>query len=42
MNVKNTGKFREIIMQILKEEGLTTRLYQTHPVYKQAIFSTNI
>lgn len=38
LNVKNTGKFREIIMQILKEEGLTTRLYQTHPVYKQAIF----
>ena len=25
-------------MQILKEEGLTTTLYQTHPVYKQAIF----
>ena len=38
LNIKNTGKFREIIMQILKEEGLTTRLYQTHPVYKQAIF----
>lgn len=25
-------------MNILKEEGLTTRLYQTHPVYKQPIF----
>lgn len=32
------GKFRETIMKILKAEGLTTRLYQTHPVYKQLIF----
>ena len=32
------GKFRETIMKVLKAEGLTTRLYQTHPVYKQLIF----
>ena len=32
------GKFREIIMKVLRAEGLTTRLYQTHPVYKQLIF----
>ena len=38
LNIKNTGKFREVVMEILKKEGLTTRLYQTHPVYKQAIF----
>ena len=38
LNIKNTGKFREVIMKILEEEGLTTRLYQTHPVYMQAIF----
>jgi len=38
LNIKNTGNFRKLIMNILKEEGLTTRLYQTHPVYKQAIF----
>ena len=25
-------------MKVLEKEGLTTRLYQTHPVYKQAIF----
>lgn len=38
LNIKNTGNFRKLIMNILKEEGLTTRLYQTHPVYKQPIF----
>lgn len=38
LNISNTGKFRKLIMKILKEEGLTTRLYQTHPVYKQPIF----
>ncbi|MCI9016870.1 MAG: hypothetical protein HFJ53_06880 [Clostridia bacterium] len=38
LNIKNTGKFREVIMKILEKEGLTTRLYQTHPVYKQKIF----
>ncbi len=38
LGVKNVGKFRETIMEILKAEGLTTRLYQTHPVYKQLIF----
>ncbi len=38
LNVKNVGRFREIIMKILADEGLSTRLYQTHPVYKQAIF----
>lgn len=32
------GKFRETIMKVLKAEGLTTRLYQTYPVYKQLIF----
>ena len=32
------GKFRETIMKVLKAEGLTTRLYQAHPVYKQLIF----
>lgn len=25
-------------MKVLRAEGLTTRLYQTHPVYKQLIF----
>lgn len=38
LNIKSTGKFREVIMRILEMEGLTTRLYQTHPVYKQFIF----
>ena len=38
LNIKNTGKFREVIMEVLEKEGLTTRLYQTHPVYKQPIF----
>ena len=38
LNVRNTGRFRETIMKVLEKEGLTTRLYQTHPVYKQAIF----
>lgn len=38
LNVKNTGKFRETIMKILQDEGLTTRIYQTHPVYRQLVF----
>ena len=38
LNIRNTGRFRETIMKVLEKEGLTTRLYQTHPVYKQAIF----
>ena len=38
LNVKNFGRFRETIMKILEKEGLSTRLYQTHPVYMQHIF----
>lgn len=38
LNIRNTGKFREVIMKVLEAEGLSTRLYQTHPVYRQAIF----
>ena len=38
LDIENTGKFREIIMSVLEKEGLTTRLYQTHPAYRQLIF----
>ena len=38
LKVKNVGRFRDVIMKILEKEGLSTRLYQTHPVYMQRIF----
>ena len=38
LGIKYDGIFRDTIMKILHSEGLTTRIYQTHPVYKQLLF----
>ena len=35
----DSGLFREALMEIMEAEGLPLRLYQTHPTYKQEIFT---
>ena len=39
LGLDNAGILREVLTEILKKEGLSTRLYQEHPIYLQKIFN---